>query len=236
MDDEPKELTINERAVLQPPGFVGIACTDQPRYTAFAVCWDRLKLTPGARFKRIPGLSVAANYNAACRHMLEMPELEWVWLVDDDHVFPADLLISLLERDVDIVTPLYLRRVSPFLPVLHGDENREYVRYNFNYLKGKSGLVDVTEDGCLPTGCMLIRRHVLEAMTDPWFETGQIDPEYGSWDIYFTEKARKASFKLFCDTDNAIGHIVPLAVWPMLDEETGEWRYDIREAYQSRGA
>lgn len=150
--------------------------------------------------------------------------------MDDDHVFTEDVLVNLLERDADIVTPLYLRRRAPFLPVLHGDESREYARYNFNYLKGKSGLVDMTADGTLPTGGMLIRSHVLKAIPNPWFETGQIDSEYGSWDIYFCEKARKAGFKLYVDTDNCMGHLVTLALWPVRDEQ-GNWGYDIREAF-----
>jgi len=174
---------------------------------------------------------VAANMNAGIRLALESDK-QWFWIMDDDHVFSDDLLIGLLERNVDIVTPLYLRRRAPFLPVLHGDASREYTRYNFNYLKGKSGLVDVTADGSLPTGGMLIRRHVLEGMEDPWFETGQIDSEYGSWDIYFCEKARQAGFRLFVDTDNVMGHITPVAIWPVCGEN-GEWGFDIRQVYES---
>jgi len=221
-------MDIQERLAAQKPGFIGIVTADTGRYIAFNISWDHVKLPPRSSFRRIPGISVAANYNIAVRDMLE-GAASWLWLMDDDHVFPEDILLNLLERDVDIVTPLYLRRRAPFLPVLHSDKSREYTRYNFNYLKAKSGLVDVTADGTLPTGGMLIRREVLEAIDDPWFETGQIDSEWGSWDIYFSEKARKAGFKLFVDTDNAMGHVVPLALWPV--QENGDWRYDIREAY-----
>ena len=221
-------MDIQERLAKQDGGYVGIACADLARYTAFDIAFDHVKFPPDTAYRRLPGLSVAANYNAAVRAMFEADKA-WLWIMDNDHVFPPDILLNLLERDVDIVTPLYLRRLAPFLPVLHGDESRGYTRYNFNYLKGKSGLVDVTADGTLPTGGMLIRRRVLEMLTDPWFETGQIDSEYGSWDIYFTEKARKTGFKLHVDTDNCMGHIMPLALWPVCID--GEWRYDIREAY-----
>ncbi len=222
-------MDLAERLKLQPSGYVGIATGDTGRHIGFNMAFDHVKFPPGTPFRRFPGLSVAANYNKAVRAMLES-DAQWLWLMGDDHVFPEDILANLLERNVDIVTPLYLRRQSPFLPVLHGDESREYCRYNFNYLKGRSGLIDVTTDGTLPTGGMLIRRHVLEAVSDPWFETGQIDPEYGSWDIYFSEKARKAGFKLFVDTDNPMGHIVPLALWPIRDED-GDWGYDIRHPF-----
>ena len=222
-------MELQERLDGQSGGYVGIACADLARYTAFDICWDQLRLPPGTRYRRFPGLSVAANYNAACRAMLET-DAQWLWLMDNDHIFPSDQLLKLLERDVDIVTPLYLRRLPPFLPVLHGDESRSYTRYNFEYLKGKEGLVDVTGDGTLPTGGMLIKREVLETIADPWFETGQIDSEYGSWDIYFTEKARQAGFRLFVDTDNPMGHIVPLTLWPVRHDD-GSWGYDIRSAY-----
>ncbi len=222
-------MELKERLAQQEGGYAGIATADTGRYIGFNIAWDHVKIPPGTAWKRAPGLSVAENYNIICKNALD-GDYPWVWLMDDDQVFPEDILCNLLERNVDIVTPLYLRRRAPFLPVLHGDESREYARYNFSYLNGKSGLIDVTADGSLPTGGMLIRRKVLEVIPEPWFETGQIDSRYGSWDIYFCEKARKAGFKLFVDTDNPMGHIVPLAIWPVQDKD-GTWRYDIRETH-----
>jgi len=224
-----KALTLQDRLAKQEGGFCGIATADTGRYIGFQIAWDHVKVPPGTAYRRLPGLSVAANYNRACRLMLEQNR-PWVWLMDDDHFFGEDLLINLLERDVDVVTPLYLMRSFPFDPVLHRDESRGWGRYSFEYLQGKEGLLDVTADATIPTGGMLIRRHVLEAIEDPWFETGQIDSEWGSWDIYFSEKVRKAGFKLHLDLDNTMGHITPLCLWPVRDED-GNWRYDIRQAH-----
>lgn len=225
-----KELTLVERLQQQKPGYVGVATADTGRYVDFIQAFDQVRFPPNTPFKRVKGLSVAANYNVLVRSMLAL-DAEWLWIMDDDHIFPPDILCNLLERDVDIVTPLYLRRVLPFHPVLLGDESRDYPRYDFEWLKGKSGLIDVTPDATLPTGGMLIKRHVLEAMDDPWFETGQINSEYGSWDIWFTEKARKAGFSLFLDLDNTMGHIVPLSVVPIKDDK-GNWGFDIQQPYE----
>ena len=210
-------MTIVDRLTQQAPGVMAIASAPIGRYRVFDRCVDRVHAPIGTIKEWEIGLSTAANYNKAVRTTLKH-DRGWLWLMDDDHVFPPDILLNLLERDVDIVTPLYLRRVPPFVPVVHSDAARGYLRYDFSYIEGKTGLLDVTEEATLPTGGMLIRRAVLEAMKDPWFEQGQIDPEYGSWDLHFCEKARHAGFKLHLDTDNRLGHIIHVAVWPDRDE------------------
>jgi len=219
---------MNDRLAKQKPGIIGIASAPIGRYRIFDWAIDRVISPVGTVREWGIGLSVPANYNKSCRAVLES-DAEWLWLMDDDHIMDQDILLNLLERDVDIVTPLYLRRVAPFDPVVHSDEGQDYYRYNFKYLSGKSGCVDITESGTMPTGGMLIRRNVLEAMKDPWFEHGKIDPEYGSWDLYFCAKAVKAGFKLHLDLDNVMGHIIHCAVWPVKGED-GEYSPDIRAA------
>lgn len=217
---------MSELLAKHPAGLIGICTGPVGRYRDFDWCVDKI-IAPLGSVKQIQiGLEIPFNYNELARATLAA-RLDWLWLLDDDHVFPPDLLLNLLGRNVDIVTPLYLRRRPPFLPVLHGDATRKFVRYNFNYLRGQTGLVDLTADGAAPTGGMLIRRRVLEKMADPWFEYGQINTELGSWDIYFCEKARQAGFSLYVDADNTMGHLIHVAVWPIRDAE-GIYSPDIR--------
>lgn len=214
-----------ERLVEQPAGVVGVASHQLGRYREFDKCLNEVWIPPNSIRDWYLGLCVPRNYNDAIKTTLEFAK-EWLWILDDDHVFPRELLLNLLERDVDIACPLYVRRCPPFKPVLHADAKGEFRRYDWDYLNGKSGLVDITADGSAPTGGMLIRRRVLEKLQYPWFESGKIDPELGSWDIWFCEKARQAGFKIYVDTDNTIGHIMHMALWPQRNED-GTYQHQV---------
>jgi GT2 family glycosyltransferase len=215
-DDLVRELA--GRLMVQQPGIVGVASHQLGRYREFDRCLNEVWIPQNSIRDWYLGLSVCKNYNNMVKTTLEYNKA-WLWILDDDHVFPRDLLLNLLERGVDIVAPLYVRRCPPFKPVLHADAKGEFRRYDWDYLNGKSGLVDITADGSAPTGGMLIRREVLEKLQYPWFECGQIDPELGSWDIYFCEKARQAGFKIHVDTENTIGHIIHMALWAKKNED-----------------
>lgn len=75
---------------------------------------------------------------------------------------------------------------------------------------------------------MLIRRHVLEAMSDPYFENGRTWPGVGGSDIWFWHKLHEYGFKSYLDLDNVIGHITHTSIWPTRDEETGDWNFIMR--------
>ena len=158
---------------------------------------------------------------------MENPQFEWLWILGDDHLFNPDLLLKLLDRKVDVVVPLCCRRMAPYFPILHngpdyGPEGKwASVKEPWAVLKGKTGLLDW--EGTAGNAGMLIRRHVLEAMTDPWFESGKTDPGLSGSDIYFWHKLRQHGFKPYIDLDNIIGHITHTSIWPEQDEETGEW-------------
>jgi hypothetical protein len=70
---------------------------------------------------------------------------------------------------------------------------------------------------------MLVRRPVLEAMADPWFETGRISSQEIGEDVYFCDKARDAGFRLWLDLGAKLGHLTTATVWPV---DTGDgWSY-----------
>ena len=66
---------------------------------------------------------------------------------------------------------------------------------------------------------LLIKKHVLEAIGDPYFET------YGKQneDLEFCRKIRNAGYKIHVDTGCLLGHIGQLVSWPQWDEENGGW-------------
>ena len=69
---------------------------------------------------------------------------------------------------------------------------------------------------------MLIRRHVLEQMSDPWFEMGKMGKDLSNEDTHFCLKVQQLGYKIYADTDVQLGHWTPMSLWPARTA-TGEW-------------
>ena len=134
----------------------------------------------------------------------------------DDHVFAPDILARLISHDVDVVVPHCLKRVPPFDPVAYGGQNEDGDYFTAEL--PESGLTEVWAAG---SGGMLIRRHVLEAIGDPGFETGIGLSE----DLNFCRKVRDAGFSIWCDVDAKLGHLHYNTVWPVLRD--GVWQIEL---------
>lgn len=167
----------------------------------------KLVRPPDTRIKWVMGLDVTANYN----RMIEDLEGEWFWIMGDDHVFDPLILIQLLMLDLDVVVPLCLQRQAPFRPVVYshedGTEKGQPVFHVANL--PQSGVVEVHAAG---TAGMLIRRHVLDALPKPIFQTSGI---HQNEDLNLCAKIREAGFKIHCDTDARLGHIGVFGIYPL---------------------
>lgn len=197
------------------PGTVVALAGEAGRYTRFSVCMQSLSFNvpAGTAFKWTFGSDIPESRNQA----IEQMEGDWIWFVDDDHAFAADIVMSLLDRNVDIVQPLCLRRNQPFLPVAAVDGDYMDVR---RYRPDE--LVEVEHAG---TSGMLIRRNVLEALDAPWFELGdrEGDGNRVSEDVHFCRKAKAAGFNVHVDMAVRLGHIAPVTIWQHWDEENECW-------------
>lgn len=144
--------------------------------------------------------------------------MDWILWLDDDMVIPSDvwLFTQLKAHNKDITAPLFFTRVGVKLPLIFKErkinENYAVLDYITDY---KKGLLEVDAVGF---GCVLINMEVFRKMKKPYF---QYTAEMGE-DIYFCMKARKAGFKIYCDTNIVIGHLRP-------PEPSDESTYD-REA------
>lgn len=148
---------------------------------------------------------------------------DWLWFMDDDHSFPPDLLLKLIERKVDVVAPLYLTRRSPFGPVMAGAPFEGTSKRPFYRLSPQ--LAGLREVDAVGTAGMLIRRHVWEAIDPLWFTLGQIeDGEADGFaeDLSFCRRVRKAGFKIHVDLDNPMGHRLGAVVTPVRLQD-GRW-------------
>lgn len=172
----------------------------------------QITLAPAYNFNPAP-----AARNAAGRAMLGT-DAEWLLMVDND-ICPPPHLLDMLEEagpEQDIVVPvmhmwdnesaqsvLVWRTWRPgdkFEPVRAGEKQR--------YERGEladATWVELTFGG---SGCIAIRRRVLEGMPYPWFQY-EYDENYllaSSEDVYFTGRARAKGFRMWGYTKATCSH------------------------------
>ena len=176
----------------------------------------------------------AAQVDVARNQIVAKLEKDWLFFMDDDHIFPPETLQRLLSWDVPIVSGLYFK--SPGNPVPHayhymweqhnqagakeqGDhfymaminEVAAYLTKFTDKIKDgpPSAILPATREDLLEVdgcggGCLLIHRRVFEAMEPPYF---QCNPgTFIGEDFYFCRKAQAAGFKVYVDPGIICGH------------------------------
>ena len=134
-------------------------------------------------------------------------------MIDDDMTFESDMLIKMLAHDVDIIGALAFKRTDDFRPCVY--KLKEGTDDHFSILPTTFQEVDI-----VGTGGMLIKRHVLEKIKVPHFETWYAKDgtnKHWSVDFDFCMKAKAAGFKIQFDTEIQMGHIVNS---PVITQET----------------
>jgi hypothetical protein len=122
------------------------------------------------------------------------------------------MVTRLLAHEVPMVAPLCALRRYPFWPSLfHEKADGHYAGYTWAELAGQSGLLAVDAMG---GPGVVIRKPVLDALRDPWYENHPLHRESPHEDLYFFSKARAAGFQPFVDLDTPIGHILPCVAYP----------------------
>lgn len=211
MDDETLE------SIEDQPGVIGVASAFLGRYREFDVCVQRTKAPEGTIVDWRVGVCIAMHFNNMIRTMLDDEKYKWLWMLGDDHVFKGELLMSLLKRNVDVVVPMCLKRIPPYQPIVFAGREGGFQPLGWGAVSGKSGLVEL-KTSLLGNAGMLIKRSVVETMPAPWFENGKMNPELGGCDLWFCQKLHDMGLGLYLDTDNTIGHLSHVAVWPMRGE------------------
>lgn len=192
-------------------GLVGIIANDSARYSLFSACVTKLQIPPDSQLEWLIGGDWCGARNSLVRMVLES-EAEWLWFMDDDHAFPPNLLLRLLQHDVPLVTPICLTRIYPFPPVSYAEKIGENVYLPIPLQdQPTDGLIEIQAGGCAG---MLIRREVLEAVDPPWFEYTD-----RSEDVIFCEKTKAAGFPIYADLGARLGHITTAVVWPAVQDD-----------------
>lgn len=203
-------LTIvgNAEPKVHPPGTIGVPSGDLARFPDFTFSLTILQRPPGCTWSMPKGVSVARNRNHIWNEF-KGTDGEWLWMLDDDHCFTPDALVKLLDRNVDVVAPLVFKKRPPFSLVAFKEftEANGYVPFAPSEIPEK-GLFEVF--ACGGPG-VLIRRHVLEALEEPIYETtGDLQNE----DLELCRKIREAGFKIYVDSEVWFGHFGIVNVMP----------------------
>lgn len=135
-------------------------------------------------------------------------EADYVFWLDSDMVFQPDILKRMLktlqEKDLDILTGLYFRRVPPYSPVLFDRLDIDGVQTKFTEFQSIPD--ELFEVGACGFGCVLMK-------TDVFFD---VQSKFGNMfapignngeDVAFCWRARQCGYKIFCDPQLICGHV-----------------------------
>lgn len=198
------------------PGTIIIPISDNLRYPEFFIDYSALDVPDGTQASINRSASIVANLNASLEAM--PADHEWAWLLADDHVFPNDLLMRLLDHEADIIVPLCLKRTPPFTMVIYREETGHWDELMKRDYPGYVPYAcDEVPDQVFPvvaagSAGMLIRRHVLDTIGFPYFES--TDGVYQNEDLEFCRRARLHGFEILCDPHAYLGHIGQMHLWP----------------------
>jgi hypothetical protein len=195
------------------PGIISVSSYFLGRYREFDKSLNMTLRPKGTDVDMQLGVNIAWNFNKSIQRMLD-GDFKWIWFLGDDHVWSPELLKNLLDRNVDVVSPLVTRRAYPFGVILKKSRKENFAPLSWEWLKGKTGLVDASDLSFGNAG-LLVRRSVLEGIKSPWYAIGRFHPELNAPDLYFCELLREHKTKMWLDTDNSIGHITHGAAFPV---------------------
>jgi len=205
-------------------GVISVATSFLGRYREFDFCLHEMERPEGTVVDMPMGVNIARSFNHAARRMLE-GDFEWVLYLGDDHTFPPFMLNKLLDRDVPVVVPLSVTRTYPFKPIIKKGFKDKFEALDFDWLKNKSGLVDISGLAIGNAG-MLVRREVFEKIPAPWFQVGKFHPEINAPDLFFCAALNICKIPIHLDLDIPMGHMTHVAAYPKRNED-GTWEHQV---------
>ena len=213
-----------------PPGAIGVSMGENWRHAGSLMCLVGCWKPWGTRSMFAQSLSVPFNMNRIIRATLEDPTLEWLFIQADDQLWGSMALKQMLDRQVDVLVPLILRRGPPFVPVIYKELTENgYMPFGYDELPTE-GLIEVEMAG---TGGMLVRRHVLEEIGDPWFS---YHPEHGAPDFEFGKRIKQAGFQIHADMEVKMGHIGAFNIWPHASDDGWQIGFDMGRSKDGRSS
>lgn len=126
---------------------------------------------------------------------------DYILYIDDDHIWPPDVIHRLLSHNVRAVSALYYRRMPPYGPVAFKGVTISNGDVLYERLRGdETGLLSIDAVGM---GCFLLDVEVLKQMSQPFFV---MEGREGS-DIHFSRRIRDLNIPIYLDADLVVGHL-----------------------------
>lgn len=149
------------------------------------------------------GKPITNNRNTIVQKFLAIKDCDYLMMIDSDIVPPPNVL-NLVDFQKDIITPLmFVMQKSTLIP-LYLRQNADGIYDAGNYIEDK-GLQEVDGTG---TGCIIIKREVLEKLEYPFRNEYDRDgiKKFGN-DFNFCKRAKKLGFKVWVHLDYIADHI-----------------------------
>lgn len=154
-----------------PPGGVCMTTYGMIRHEAMSSLMEARSLCErsglqNVRWYTMSGTLVEKTRNEACRMTLQDPNCGWLLFIDADMVFAPDLVVRLVQAaygelpHADVLGGYCNLRGDLAIPTIDTGTGTWESWYP------RSGPVEVMRTGA---ACLLVKRHVLQAMGDPWF-------------------------------------------------------------------
>jgi len=137
-------------------------------------------------------------------------EADYILFLDDDTVFPANCLDTMLSHDVDFVSGINFAKKPPYMPT----------QFTSHYTKLEDGtinqrykhILDYPEDLIEVEGvglfCALIKTEAIKKLRHPYFASPELVMEsHIGEDISFSRRFWEAGLKIHVDTRIKCGHI-----------------------------
>ena len=182
---------------------IGVIATDYIRVKTTATLFSLAKMYPAADLLVKQGCYIHKNRQNVADYAIEK-NYDYLFFVDSDMCFAAEVLQRLIQDDKEIVGAHYNMRHFPLTSVNKiADENNKLIAKTFT--EAPRGLFKVH---ALGTGCMLIKVPAFQKIPKPWFWYGDInDPKsYTGEDIHFCRQAKLAGIDSWCNGNLEVGH------------------------------
>ena len=149
-----------------------------------------------------------------------------ILMIDSDETFCPQTALHLLDLDLPVVSGIVFNRSYPHFPCVYrrdpnseqsitlADQYKEWLRVNSVVAGPRPEILDMPREGSIfeideaGTGCLLVRRDVIEAIEPPRFAgNGPIGT-----DLMFCRRIREAGFPIYADFRVLLGHITEVAI------------------------
>ena len=154
---------------------------------------------------------ITHNRNMIVQKFLAIKDCDYLMMIDSD-IIPTPDILKLVDFEKDIITPLMLVFQKDSLIPLYLKRNLDGIYDAGNYLEEK-GLQEVDATG---TGCIIIKREVLEKLEYPFRNEYDRDgiKKLGN-DLSFCQRAKKLGFKVWVHLDYIADHITTCSLRQM---------------------